>query len=348
MPSTIWRRPRNKSCAAARNRVRFMNADDRIRAGRRRLAASVLAAWTLAMAGPLAPTPATAAPPPLRIDLDRFDAMKKTIALPDGVTLGYVEFGSPMGKPVVLIHGYTDSARDWVPLVPYLSKTLRLILVDIRGHGISSKPECCYARIDVAYDMKLLLDALHIPSADIVGHSFGSIIAQTLAECWPARTHSVVLISSTALPFDRPTAKDGKPTRPAFDFRTPILALKDPIDPESPFMIAWWASPTPVDAEFLRRQRGDAAAIPARVWLAVLDQGLSGADLQSTLPKLKAPALLIWGSEDPIIDIAGRQALREALPTARVKIFDKLGHNPFWEDPQGVADVVNDFLLHGS
>jgi pimeloyl-ACP methyl ester carboxylesterase len=49
-------------------------------------------------------------------------------------------FGSPVGKAVVLIHGYTDNARDWVPLAPYLSRDLRLILSDIRGHGQSSKP----------------------------------------------------------------------------------------------------------------------------------------------------------------------------------------------------------------
>ena len=80
--------------------------------------------------------------------------------------------------------------------------------------------------------------------------------------------------------------------------------LKEPIGADSPFMIAWWDSPTPVDPDFIRRQRKDAAAIPLRVWLAVLDQGLPGdayADLQSTLPRLKAPTLLIWGSRDPIV-----------------------------------------------
>jgi len=54
--------------------------------------------------------------------------------------LAYVQLGSPVGKAVVLIHGYTDNARDWVPLAPYLSRDLRLILIDIRGHGQSSKP----------------------------------------------------------------------------------------------------------------------------------------------------------------------------------------------------------------
>jgi pimeloyl-ACP methyl ester carboxylesterase len=244
---------------------------------------------------------------------------------------------------VVLIHGYTDNARDWVPMLPYLSKRFRLILVDIRGHGRSSKPECCYTRLDFAYDIKLLLDALGVQKADIVGHSLGSIIAQTFAEYWPMRTDHVVLISSTG------GSPPGAPKKtPQFDFAAEIRKLKEPIDADSPFMIAWWDSPTAVDPDFIRRQRQDAAAIPLRVWIAVLDQGLPGdaiyADLQSTLPRLTAPTLLIWGSKDPIMEEPVRRTLRDALPKAQVKVFEGLGHNPFWEDPIGVAKVINAFL----
>ena len=284
-----------------------------------------------------------AAPPHLDIDLDAFDASKKLMVLPDGESLAYIDRGERSGTPVVLIHGYTDNARDWVPMLPYMSKHYRLILVDIRGHGRSSKPECCYTRLDFAYDIKLLLDALGVQKADIVGHSLGSIIAQTFAEYWPERTAHVVLISSTGgSPPDQPK----KP--PQFDFAAEIRKLKEPIEADSPFMIAWWDSPTPVDPDFIRRQRKDAAGIPLRVWLAVLDQALPAnnvyGDLQSTLPRLKAPTLLIWGSKDPIMEEDVRQTLRSALPNAEVKIFDGLGHNPFWEDPRGVAGTINVFL----
>lgn len=272
-------------------------------------------------------------------DLDAFEAMKRTVALADGETLAYIDTGNPAGNAVVLIHGYTDSARDWVPLMPYMSKQDRLILVDIRGHGRSAKPDCCYTRFDFAYDVKLLLDHLGVARADIVGHSLGSIIAQTFAESWPERTDRVVLISSTG------GARPCAPAKsPQFDYAAAIRGLKEPIDADSPFMIAWWDSPTRVDADFIRRERRDAAAIPLRVWLAVLDQGLRSADLAATLPQLKAPTLLIWGAQDPIMEEDVRRTLREALPAARVKIFPGLGHNPFWEDPRGVAAAINDFL----
>ena len=299
----------------------------------------ILAALVLLTASATAAPP----PPPPPIDLDAFDASKQTIALPNGEVLAYIDVGNRAGPAVVLIHGYTDNARDWVPMLPYVSKRYRLILVDIRGHGQSSKPECCYNRLDFAYDIKLLLDALGVKQADIIGHSLGSIIAQTFAEFWPERTTHVILISSTG---GLPPGSPKKP--PQFDFSAEIRKLKEPIDADSPFMIAWWDSPTPVDPDFIRRQRKDAAGIPLRVWLAVLDQGLRAdsayADLQSTLTRLKAPTLLIWGSKDPIMEEDVRQSLRHGLPSAKVKIFTGLGHNPFWEDPRGVADVINAFL----
>jgi pimeloyl-ACP methyl ester carboxylesterase len=304
----------------------------------------LLAVLGIAFAGCVRVFAAAAPPPPLKIDLNTFDAMKKKTVLPDGETLAYIDTGNPSGPPVVLIHGYTDSARDWVPLLPYLSKRFRLILVDIRGHGQSGKPECCYTRLDFAYDIKLLLDSLGIRRADIVGHSLGSIIAQTFAEFWPGKTRRVVLISSTG----------GRPPGlgpPKFDFAADIRKLEEPIEPDSPFMIAWWDSPTPVDPDFIRRQRKDAAGIPLRVWLAVLDQGMPSdtlyGDLQSTLPRLTAPTLLIWGSKDPIMEEPMRKTLIDALPAARLKVFDGLGHNPFWEDPERVAAVINEFLEGG-
>ncbi len=278
---------------------------------------------------------------PAALNLDAFDRTRSTVSLPDGVTLAYREFGSPAGKPLVLIHGYTDSGRDWLPLIPFIDASRRIIVVDLRGHGGSGKPECCYTRFDFAYDIMLLLDALKIGRADVVGHSLGAVVAQTFAEQWPDRTGKLVLISSPAAPA-RATEAPGE-QGPATDFSAQIARLKEPIDPDSPFMIAWYASPNGVDAAFLRRQRQDASAIPLRVWLAVLDQ-------ISSIPasnRLKAPCLLLWGSKDPIVSPQRRRDLAKAIPKARVHAFAGLGHNPFWERPGAVADRINAFLGSG-
>jgi len=279
---------------------------------------------------------------PARIDLDAFDASRKQAALPDGIALTYVDFGPRDAPVVVLIHGYTSNARGWVPVLPYLDPSRRYLIPDLRGHGQSSKPDCCYDRTTFAYDIRLLLDALHIDRADVYGASFGSLVAQAFAQNWPDRTRRLVLQSSTGGPLAGCDSQPGGES--LLSFRDAILALHDPIDPESPFMIAWYASTAPVDAEFLRRQRRDAAAIPARVWLAILDQGLTLQDLRAGLSRIQAPTLLIWGARDNIFGARDRCSLRAALPKAEVKIFENLGHNAYWEDPAAVAAVVNPFL----
>jgi pimeloyl-ACP methyl ester carboxylesterase len=294
--------------------------------------AAVLAAW---------PTPGVAAPT-LQIDLDAFDASRKQVALPSGISLAYVDIGPRDAPVVLLIHGYTSNARGWVPLLPHLDRSRRYLIPDLRGHGQSSKPDCCYDRTTFAYDLRLLLDTLHVERADVVGTSLGSLIAQAFARNWPERTRRLVLQSSSGGPL---AACESEPAGEAvFDFRSAILALQDPIDPESQFMIAWYASTVPVDAEFLRRQRRDAAAIPVRVWLAILDQGLNLRDLQADLQQIRAPTLLIWGGRDNLFGARDRCSLRVALPQAEVRLFAGLGHNAYWEDPQAVASVINPFL----
>ena len=89
----------------------------------KRLAVACLVVAASCTAAAAAPTPHSApaasqdtASIPAKIDLDAFDARKKTVQLPDGETLAYISMGDPKGTPVVLIHGYTDNARDWVQI----------------------------------------------------------------------------------------------------------------------------------------------------------------------------------------------------------------------------------------
>jgi pimeloyl-ACP methyl ester carboxylesterase len=168
------------------------------------------------------------------------------------------------------------------------------------------------------------------------------MVAQIFGETWPERTNKLVLISSTGGPSAAATPAELRARAAAFDYRGAIRALRDPIDPDSAFMLAWWSSPGYVDPVFLRRQREDAARIPARVWLAILDLGMAG--LQATLPFLTEPTLLIWGEKDPIMLPEYRRTLMAALPGAELRVFPGLGHNPFWEKPREVGAVIDGFL----
>jgi pimeloyl-ACP methyl ester carboxylesterase len=264
-----------------------------------------------------------------------FESRKVSVGLANGQSMAYIDMGPRDGRPVVLIHGYTDSARDWLPVLPHLEAKSRLILIDLRGHGASAKPECCYSRFDFAYDIDLLLKQLHIQRADIVGHSLGSIVAQTLAEVWPDRVRRLVLVSSTGTSFGSP------------GWLADVDRLQDPIDPDSTFMRDWWAESIRINPPaFSSRQRQTAAAIPARIWRAIADQSLQGLDLAPLLKRIRCRTLLIWGATDTLVTEDARRALIRGIPGSRVEVFQSLGHDLFWEDPAAVAAAINDFLTN--
>ena len=278
--------------------------------------------------------------------LRSFDGGKHWVALSDGETLAYIDMGPRNGEPVVLLHGYTDSARDWAPIAPFLSGRFRLIIPDLRGQGASGKPDCCYTRFDFANDIRLLLERLHVRSAVVVGHSLGSIVAQTFAEEWPGSTRRLILISSTGTYFGPASGRDCPSVRTVLPASLAgAEKLKDPIDPDSAFMKSWWQESMRINPPFFSaRQRRDAAAIPARVWRAIAVQTLLGVDLRFMLPGIHAPTLLIWGGQDSLEGPSGRLALRSGIKAAQVRNFPSLGHDLIWQDPGGVARAMTEFI----
>jgi pimeloyl-ACP methyl ester carboxylesterase len=290
--------------------------------------------WVLTSLLPFALCPAAHASDIHPVDQSRWAALKKTAELPNGETIAYVDVGAKDAPPVVLIHGFTDNSRSWSLILPYLEPRHRLIVVDLRGHGASSAPACCYALADMAYDAKLLLDRLGIARPDLVGHSLGSMVAQTFAQTWPDRVGKLVLISSAT------SAK--RIAGPGSWLWTNIHTLIAPIDPDSKFMRDWYANPHPVNEDFLTHERTESANLPLNVWLSV-DAEMAKADFGALSVLIKAPVLIIWGREDPLFDSADQAQLRAAIPQAQFAALPT-GHNVIWEKPAETASLLLGFL----
>ena len=197
--------------------------------------------------------------------------------------------GNSDGPPMLLIHGYTDNSRSWSLLAPYL-KAHRLLAIDLRGHGKSDAPQCCYGYADLANDAALFLDAMGIAKADVIGHSLGSLTAQLLAAQHPEKVDRLVLISST-------TGFGGGPGSWLWDN---IMPLTPPIDPNGQFMKDWYTNPNPVDEDFITRERAESAAVPIHVWHGVLWATVID-DLTLVAPLVKAPVLVLWGEKDQLL-----------------------------------------------
>jgi len=257
---------------------------------------------------------------------------KKTIDLPNGQTIAYVETGNPDGAPTLLIHGYTDNSRSWSLLAPHLADR-RLFAIDLRGHGKSEAPDCCYGVADFAHDAALVVDALDIPKVDVIGHSLGSLTAQMMAARYPEKVGKIVLVSSTVAPGAGPGSW----------MWDNVMPLKAPIDPESQFMKDWYWNPNRVDPDYIDRERTESAATPIQVWHGVI-WDLATIDLAPIASQIKAPALILWGDQDQLFDATHQDSLRKAFPAARFETFSGAGHNMFWEFPEKAAGTILSFL----
>ena len=259
-------------------------------------------------------------------------AARQSVTTADGQKLTYVEAGPSEGQPVILLHGYTDNSRSWSLLAPRLEGR-RLIMVDLRGHGGSAAPDCCYDPGAMANDVAGLMDALKIDKADVVGHSMGSMTAATLAAWHPEKVDQLVLIS-TAVEL---------PKAPTDWLWANVPGLPETIDPNSQFMLDWYYNPNPLPAEFIDRERAESAATSHAAWMGVL-RGLTAMDLGKVAPMVKAPVLILWGDQDGFFDAASQEAVKAAYPGAEYEAYPGFGHNMFWEVPDKVGARVMAFL----
>ena len=268
------------------------------------------------------------------IDQAGWTARKQRVRLPNGIELAYVELGNPEGRPVLLLHGYTDTSRVWSIVAPYLADH-RLLIPDQRGHGASSAPDCCYAMSDFANDARLFLDALGVGRTAIVGSSMGSMVAQVFAAEYPGRVDRIALAGSTAL----------VPIRRGDWLWTNTSRLRTPISSNVEFLREFSpsASPTPVDPVFVRYFDDEMAAVAPHVWRAVMRE-LLDVPIGRYAPDISADVLILSGGRDPLFPAEHHRALVAAYPGAQAHVFADLGHNLVVERPQEVGPVLAAFL----
>ena len=261
-------------------------------------------------------------------------SLKKEVRLTNGLRMAYVELGDPNGEPLLLLHGYTDSSRSWSLLVPYLGG-YRLLIPDLRGHGGTDAPLCCYSVTQVADDARLFLDTLGVGRAAVAGHSWGSMAAIAMAADHPDRVSRIILIGSTA----RVAVKRGD------WLYDNAMALRAPLDPSSQFLRDWHPAnqPTPVDAVFAEAVRQEFMTIPLHVWRGVMRE-LASIPVGRHAADVKVPVLILSGGKDPLFPAEHHAALLAAFPKAVDRVFPELGHNPIWERPEEVAAPIVRFL----
>lgn len=116
------------------------------------------------------------------------------VATADGANI-FVRVGGA-GPAVVLIHGFGDTGDMWRPLANALAKTHTVIVPDLRGMGLSSKPADGYDKKSQAADIRAVVTRLGLDSTAVVGHDIGTMVAYAYAASYPDKVDRLVVMDA--------------------------------------------------------------------------------------------------------------------------------------------------------
>ncbi len=119
----------------------------------------------------------------------------------DGAKIYYEDHGE--GQPILLIHGWLCSSRFWQQNVPELAKAFRVVTIDLRGHGNSSKVLTGHTIGQYACDVRELIERLGLQDTVLVGWSLGGPVALSYCEQYgtDSRVKALGLLDSAPFPF---------------------------------------------------------------------------------------------------------------------------------------------------
>ncbi len=273
--------------------------------------------------------------------------MATTFEYSPGVQLHYEICGSG-SKPIVLMHGFAASLETWRDIQPYLEPRFLLYLVDLKGFGLSSKPDDGrYSIADQASIMASFVRTLKLRGVSLVGNSYGGAVALAtclqLAETDAAAVQSLVLIDAPAttqkLPFFVWPLRNAVLSR--------VVALAPARLRAKRVLRRVVADPACLTGERVERwARFHDLPGSHRALRAVARQILPdapGADL-ARLARIRCPVLILWGDRDPVIFRWQADLLAKHIPHARLVVIPRCGHLPQEERPEETARELVRFL----
>lgn len=250
----------------------------------------------------------------------------------NGVAIAWSETGE--GPPLLLIHGLGYARWGWEPLLPLFAAHVRVIDFDNRGIGESDVPPGPYSAQQMMADAIAVLDAADVSRAHVVGTSLGGMIAQELAAAHSDRIDRLVLMSTTS---------GGPAAYPMPQVTVDLLsraATMDPVEALRAFVEnALGDEPDPAIVERILVHRTSHLQDPAG-WQS---QAVAGTTFELGDKDIRAPTLVLHGTEDRVVDVRNAQVLGAQISGAEV-ITMVGGHLMFWEDPGHVAGLIIDFL----
>jgi pimeloyl-ACP methyl ester carboxylesterase len=259
-----------------------------------------------------------------------------------GTEIFHAETGT--GRPLVLLHGLSDTHRTWRKVLPALAKDHRVLLPDLPGCGLSGRPDESYSLAWQAEVMGAWLARMNLEQVDLVGHSYGGGVAQFMLLSQRARIRRIALIASGGL---------GREV--SFELRLASLArfieqFGQPLMGRGTSLAlrAVGAVLDPEDAEWMRETNalpGSARAFARTVrdvidWRGQRRHFLDHVEEVADLP----PMALFWGERDRVIPCKHAFESTKLLANVPVSTFAGVGHFPHQQVPAALSRAILDFL----
>jgi non-heme chloroperoxidase len=259
----------------------------------------------------------------------------KSMELSTGVRLPYVEQGPSSGRPVIFLHGVTDSWRSFESAMPHLSQEIRAFAVTQRGHAGAGQPASGYRTRQFAADIAAFVQELNLGPVVLVGHSMGSTHAMRFAIDFPELT--LGLVCGGSIPSYRNCAG-------IVDlWRSAVSTLSDPIDPSFVREFQESTVSQPIAQEFMDTAIQESLRMPAAVWRAVFESFFED-DFATELDRISAPVLLVWGDQDGLTSRNDQETLLSTISGSQLVVYEGAGHALHWEQPERFASDVTGFV----
>lgn len=260
----------------------------------------------------------------------------------DEVAIHWTELGGGPRVPVVLLHGLNDSNLSWKRVAPFLAFDRRVLMPDLPGHGLSSRPDASYELGWYARTMGEWLDLLDIDEVDLIGHSFGGGVAQRmLLECRD-RIRRMVLVSSGGLGREITwSLRLASIPRVVEHFGQPFMRTGTQLAMRA----AGFHSEDIAALSAMNSRNGSARAF-ARTVRDIIDwRGQRRAFLDRAEELVDLPPIAVfWGDRDVIIPVAHGKDFVASVEGVQLTVFPGCGHFIHHERPETLARALRGFL----
>jgi non-heme chloroperoxidase len=262
----------------------------------------------------------------------------------DGAKIYYEDHGE--GRPILLVHGWLCSSKFWQKNVPELANEFRVVTIDLRGHGNSSKVLAGHTIRQYARDVREVIEHLRLQDAVLVGWSLGGPVVLSYYQQYGrnSRLKALGLVDCAPFPFSPADWNSHALRNYSYDGMNATFAVYT-ADPRK-FAAAFTGrmfKQTPPDAE------ADwiiVEMMKTPTWIAeAVYSDFLMSDLAKTLPAVKVPVIVFAANSGVFRNgIAMGEAIAGQAPHGTFIPFEDAGHMLFYEQPQKFNGALATFI----